>query len=178
LLQGTVDRIKAYFSNHPEVDMVYGDRVFMDADSRVRGVWRLLPHCGYLMSRWDYIPQESAFWRRDLMDRVGGVDVSLRFAMDYDLFVRMMERGNVRHVREYFAAFRTHEASKTQLLNATVGKDEVRQVRSRYGVRMRSWDRIIGGILRRMVERASAHAFDGASRQMLQASLDRSVAPV
>jgi glycosyltransferase involved in cell wall biosynthesis len=39
------------------------------------------------------IQQESTFWRRSLWDRAGGLDVSLKFAGDFDLWARFFKAG-------------------------------------------------------------------------------------
>lgn len=87
LLPGTLEFVQAYFSKHPSVDAFYSDRIFVSAEGEVIGCWRLPGHIRYLMERWDYIPQETCFWRRNLYEETSGVDTNLQFAMDYDLFI-------------------------------------------------------------------------------------------
>ncbi len=130
----------------------YSNRVFIDPDDHVTGVWRLPGHVSYLMRRWDYIPQETCFWRYDAMRQCGGIDSSLDFAMDFDLFVRLMERGALRRVEDYWAAFRVHSQSKTATLNNRVGKAEVSEIQSRYGIRHRFPDRALGALLREYIK--------------------------
>lgn len=144
LLPGAIDFVRAYFLEHPHVDAIYSHRVFIDADDHVTRFWILPPHLGYPMKRWDFIPQETCFWRRSLMDEVGGVDRSYDFALDYDLFVRMMTIGRFKRVHRYLAAFREHDGSKTSSLLQTVGNDEINRVRSRYGLQLTPIDRYIG----------------------------------
>lgn len=135
LLPGTLNYVADYFARHPEVDMIYGHRAVIDETGIVCGHWILPPHSSTLMRRWDLIPQETAFWRRDLFERKGNVDGRHRFAMDYDLFVRYMHGARVRRVDRFLAAFRVHAASKTTVELSTVGQEEIRAVRRRYGLR-------------------------------------------
>ncbi len=141
LLPGSLQRVVRYFKDHPGVDVVYGHRIFVDENDSFLKYWILPQHIDYLMKRWDYIPQECAFWRRSAMLAVGGIDPRWQFAMDYDFFVRLMQRGR-RFARwnVFLGAFRQHQASKTSSLMSTVGIEEVEKVRKRHGIRIRSLD--------------------------------------
>lgn len=46
------------------------------------------------------------------MDEVGGVNPDLNFAMDYDLFVKMMKKGRFVRLNRFFATFRVHAGQK------------------------------------------------------------------
>lgn len=114
LAPGALEFAARYFAAHPEVDCVYSHRVFITADNTVESYWILPPHCNWAMRRWDYIPQETCFWRRSLYEAVGGIDPSFQwFGLDYDLFVRFMERGRMRRVNRFLGAFRKHPESGT-----------------------------------------------------------------
>jgi glycosyltransferase involved in cell wall biosynthesis len=134
LLPGTLNFVAGYFGRHPDVDFIYGHRCIIDENGRVVGHWILPSHSSFLMSRWDLIPQETCFWRRQVFERAGNVDSGLRFAMDYDLFVRFMERGKGVRVNRFMASFRMHPASKTSTQLSTLGQEEILAVRARYGL--------------------------------------------
>lgn len=134
LLPGTLGFVAEYFRRHPSVDFIYGHRAMIDEANKVIGHWVLPPHSSFLMRRWDLIPQESCFWRRSLWERAGNVDPSFRFAMDYDLFVRMMAVGRFRRVDRFLAAFRIHQTAKTSTLLETVGAQEIGRVYGKYRI--------------------------------------------
>lgn len=134
LAPGALQFVAEYFRRNPEVDMVYSNRVFVDENNRVGSYWILPEHSDYLMMHWDLIPQETAFWRRSLMDRVGGVDPSYRFALDYDLFVRFMKQGRLARAKRFLGAFRLHGDSKTQSQINTIGAQEIYRVRTTHGI--------------------------------------------
>ena len=77
------------------------------------------------------------------MEEVGGIDTSYRFAIDYDLFVRMMNVGRFRRVHRYLATFREHSKSKTSTLIDSLGHEEVARVRKRYGLSLRKFDPLV-----------------------------------
>ncbi len=142
LAPGALEFVGRYFASHPRVDMIYSHRVFIADDNTVDSYWILPPHRDWLMKRWDYIPQETCFWRRRLYDKTGGINPSFQFALDYDLFVRFMENGRVQRVNRFLGAFRKHSASKTSGLIEGVTHPEVVRVRREHGIKLSDWHRL------------------------------------
>lgn len=70
----------------------------------------------------------SAFFRRELWEKVGGFDTSLRFVMDIDLWTRMARAGVKYEVVDFPVwGFRWHEGSLT-----AGGQHEAEHVRERF----------------------------------------------
>jgi hypothetical protein len=132
LMPGALAHVASYFAEHPEIDVVYGHRILIDVEDREIGRWVLPPHSDEVLSWADFVPQETLFWRRNLWDKVGGVDESFRFAMDWDLLLRFREAG-ARMVRlpHFLGAFRIHEAQKTSAVINEVGQIEMNRLRKR-----------------------------------------------
>ncbi len=61
----------------------------------------------------NFIPQPATFFRRDLLDEAGPLDETLRYAMDYDLWLRFARVADPVFVPRPLASFRWHGASKT-----------------------------------------------------------------
>jgi glycosyltransferase involved in cell wall biosynthesis len=59
----------------------------------------------------NFIPHPATFVRRDFMQRAGGFDAGLKYAMDYDLWLRLGRMGDPVQLDESLAAFREHEGS-------------------------------------------------------------------
>jgi GT2 family glycosyltransferase len=81
----------------------------------------------------DYIPQETLFWRRSIWDKAGGhIDESFRFAMDWDLLVRLRDAGaKFAHIPRFLGAFRVHEQQKTSAAMNEIGHQEMDRIRKR-----------------------------------------------
>lgn len=133
LLPGTLDYIANFFEMNPSIDVVYGNRIVINADGNDIGRWVLPPHSDRILSWIDYVPQETLFWRRNLWDRVGGnVDTSFQFAMDWDLLVRFRDCGaRFSHLPLYISAFRVHPAQKTFAQMDDIGIREMNIIRAR-----------------------------------------------
>lgn len=62
----------------------------------------------------DWLQQESTFWRADLWCRAGGsVAADLRYALDFDLWVRFWPHAGLVFVNAPLGAFRRHPDQKT-----------------------------------------------------------------
>lgn len=93
---GALRRAAEFLRVHPDVAMIYGDADFIDGAgvrigrcAHVEPMFRqrrLLHYC-------DFIVQPAAFFRRAAFDAVGGLDPSLNWAMDYDLWLRFAAAG-------------------------------------------------------------------------------------
>lgn len=61
--------------------------------------------------RTNFIPHPATFVRRDLFKHIGGFDTRLRYAMDYDLWLRLARRSEPVQLDEPLTAFREHQGS-------------------------------------------------------------------
>jgi glycosyltransferase involved in cell wall biosynthesis len=141
LAPGALEFVARFFREHPEVDMVYSHRVIVNDENIVTGHWVVPPHSDWFMQRWDYIPQETCFWRRSMYEKVGGIDASYKFALDFDLFVRFMRAGaKIHRADRFLGAFRVHDVSKTssQMEEGKV-HPEVLRVWTKYKVQLARW---------------------------------------
>jgi glycosyltransferase involved in cell wall biosynthesis len=124
--------VAGYFAAHPDVDVVYGHRILIDENSHEIGRWLLPPHDDDLLKLNDYVPQEALFWRRRIWDKVGGIDASFKFAMDWDLLLRFQAAGaKIVRVPYFLACFRIHAAQKTSAQMESVGQKEIDALRLR-----------------------------------------------
>jgi glycosyltransferase involved in cell wall biosynthesis len=129
LLPGALHAIARYFADHPDVDVVYGHRVVIDRHGDELGRWVLPPHDDETLRWQDYVPQETMFWRRRVWEKVGGIDASFRFALDWDLLLRFQAAGAKFHrLGRFLGAFRVHDTSKTMTVVETAGAREVAQL--------------------------------------------------
>jgi hypothetical protein len=68
------------------------------------------------------------------MDRVGGIDEALYYAMDYDLWLRLSSVSEPGFIDRYLASFRVHDRSKS-LTGARKQLSEACDVARRHGAR-------------------------------------------
>jgi glycosyltransferase involved in cell wall biosynthesis len=111
---GAVAEAVAFLRSQPEVGLVYGDANFIDGNGCVIGRFPAA-QTDYRRLRRGYvhIPQQASFWRADLWHKVGPLDPSFYFAMDYDLWVRLAAQAPVQYTPRLWANFRLHTQGKT-----------------------------------------------------------------
>jgi hypothetical protein len=133
LMPGALHYVGRYFREHPEVDVVYGQRILIDESDREIGRWILPRHDDAVLPWADYVPQETMFWRRRAWERSGArLDPSFQFALDWDLILRFREAGAVFHrVPRFLGAFRIHEEQKTSSIIGDRGMMEMGWLRER-----------------------------------------------
>jgi glycosyltransferase involved in cell wall biosynthesis len=115
LLSGSLNRIGELIQRYPDTDLFYGNQVEVDQVDRVtKRVYTIdFDLRDFLYEIHIIIHQQSAFWRTDLFRRLGGLN-DCAYAMDYDLFYRMIASG-IRWLRieDFLAAFRMYPDSLT-----------------------------------------------------------------
>lgn len=114
---GAIVRAVRALRSAPEVDLVYGSAVFVDEEGGHRG-----PYPGRPVARgwrrlefwkgWD-VPQPTVFFRRELVDVLGGLDERLHYGMDYEWIQRVLARRRVQCLPDTLAEYRMHSGSKT-----------------------------------------------------------------
>lgn len=144
LLPGALWCVADYFAQHPEVDVVYGNRLMIDEKDLEIGHWILPGHDSQVLSWADYVPQETLFWRRRIWERVGGqVDESFQFAMDWDLLIRFRDAGaRFAHIPRFMGGFRVHAHQKTSAAINEIGFKEMNRLRERVLGRVPSTEEI------------------------------------
>jgi len=111
---GAVSAAVTFLQENPQIGMVYGDVNFIDEYGHTIGRFHAA-QTDYRRLRQGYvhIPQQAAFFRADLWHKVGPLDPSFYFAMDYDLWVRIAAQTPIRYTPQVWANFRLHRDGKT-----------------------------------------------------------------
>lgn len=129
-LSGALDAARQQLTD--DLDMIFGDDFYIDQNNKILAYSRgWVPNLRAAMLYGGWTPlQDACFWRRSLYQNIGGIDRSLRFAADYDLFLRMALAGRTGYVPVSFSAFRRHDGQKS-ISGSVAYEDERRRVRAR-----------------------------------------------
>jgi glycosyltransferase involved in cell wall biosynthesis len=114
LLEGALDEARRLLAA-TGADLIYGDDFYIDEADRVilRSHGRVHSFRNMvLFGGWTPL-QDACFWRRECYEAVGGFDGRLKYAADYDFFLRMSAAGRCEYVPFVFSAFRKHEGQKS-----------------------------------------------------------------
>lgn len=136
LLPGCLSIVASKFPREKSTVALAGRIVFIGTDScplkvglpTKRRTWKN-------MLLWGHgLPQMATFWTREAYLHAGGLDTSLQFAFDYDLFVRLRQAGDIAIVDDYLAGFRLHESQKTFNAREVMRRDH-QVIYGKYGLR-------------------------------------------
>ncbi len=121
---GSLDSVAKYFSENPDCEFLNGGCRTIDESGSPspchdeNGVLHTERHLEILpedaFTHWTqrWFAQQSTFWKADLWKRCGGLDESLHFAMDYDLWQRFSGHAKLHVVRDVLASYRFHSDAK------------------------------------------------------------------
>lgn len=139
LAPGALGAILSIFEQFPDLGFVYGRANKIDAEGCVikEGCFvqfdrkRLLSHF--------FITQPACFFRRDAYLSVGGLDLALNYAMDWDLILNLSKSFEGRAVNHLIANLRIHGSTKTELGGYARSKEIARVGRRHGGFGNRNW---------------------------------------
>ncbi|MCL4486512.1 MAG: glycosyltransferase [Chloroflexi bacterium] len=113
---GALEQSAGHLVLHPRAAAVYGQAQFIDEASRVIGRYVTGQFNVAEFFFYDCIAQPATFFRRAAFNRVGGLNESLHFCLDYDLWLRMAVGGRFDYRPTNWAYYRTHPESKSSTL--------------------------------------------------------------
>jgi hypothetical protein len=110
---GAVSRAAAYLEAHAEVAMVYSDFDFIDR--RGRRIRRIIAR-DFSPDRLlfaNIVPQATMFFRRRLLQDVGGVSTDYDFVMDWEFVLRAARRHRIQRIPGVAGGFRLVAGTKS-----------------------------------------------------------------
>ena len=111
---GALTAVAAHFEAHPDCHALYGRAHHLHADGSILEEYPTEP--------WDYerlldtcfLCQPAVFWRREVTERFGVFDDALRYALDYEYWLRLGQEISFDYLDGHFlAGSRLHADTKT-----------------------------------------------------------------
>ena len=141
LLPGALQAVGEFFRDHPEIDMVYGDALWIDAQGNYIRPKKEMPWNRFVfLFDFNYIAQPSCFWRKRLHDKVGGLQESWNLNMDSDLWLRFAANTKPAYHPGYWSGIRDYPEQKTRALRPA-GQKEWNALIDREAPRLAQWPR-------------------------------------
>lgn len=118
-LPNTFNTVAEFFMRNEETQWLSGDYFIIDEkgkkiQSYIASYKKLLrrnPTFNKLAIA-NYVIQPSTFWRRSLLKNIGLFDESLYYCMDYDYWMRIIQKYPLHVLDNHFSLFRLHQQSK------------------------------------------------------------------
>lgn len=132
LLPGSLHTIAQAFESAPQTQIVTGFRKVYDANSRFQhNYFDCIPTDEILRIRCSVL-QETTYWRREVWEAVGPLDISFNYALDFEYWNRMLDAGyHFTLLPHYLGGFRTHPDSKGVTLEHVRGQELARLYQQR-----------------------------------------------
>lgn len=129
----TLIRVAELFQNNNDYDLVYANANLIDPNAKSLGLCIALPfnlkeHLAGVFA----IPQQSAFWKRNVYEKIGGFNKDNHTCMDGEFFARAYNLGfQFGYFDEIWASFRIHSDSKTGSKNSEL-VNEYHEMQKKY----------------------------------------------
>jgi glycosyltransferase involved in cell wall biosynthesis len=85
---GAIAKAVEFLMAHPGVDIVYSDLQVIDESSRPVGITKSQPFDLFLLPLKNYIKQPTIFMRRQVIEKLGGLNEDLHYVMDREFWLR------------------------------------------------------------------------------------------
>jgi glycosyltransferase involved in cell wall biosynthesis len=138
-LPGAVARTVEAFDRYREAAVIYGDAWHVDENGRAIARYPVEPFDSERLARRSIICQPAAFIRREAFAACGGLDARLRFAMDYDLWIRLARRHTMVKIDSFLAHSRLHAAAKTVGQTGDAMRETIEVLQRHYGYAPFNW---------------------------------------
>jgi len=116
-LPGAFLKIVNTFQKNPKANLVFGNIYFTDEKNNKIGEYRMTRRSfRHFIFEGMSLSQPATFWKKDIYNKVGGLDLNYKFCMDFDFFIRVAKRGRLICLHEYLANFRIHKEAKTSTM--------------------------------------------------------------
>ncbi|HEY9673860.1 MAG TPA: glycosyltransferase family 2 protein [Waterburya sp.] len=110
---GAFEAVRAVFESHPDVQVVYGDADHIDESDQVLDAYPTETWKYERLKTTCYLCQPSVFFRRQLIKELGSIDDSLRYCMDYELWLRFGQHYPFYYLHKKLAGSRLYSSNKT-----------------------------------------------------------------
>jgi glycosyltransferase involved in cell wall biosynthesis len=128
----TLREVAQTFAQDPRRQVVYGDSAWIDGEGDFIKWKKEIAFNRFIwMHDHNYLPQPSTFWRRDVYERVGGLDPQWNLAMDADLWIRFAEHAEPCHVPRWWSSMRYYPEQKNLRLREDSDREDA-MIRRRY----------------------------------------------
>jgi glycosyltransferase involved in cell wall biosynthesis len=134
-----VKQVVDHFQRNPDISLVHGQGFHMDTDGNRMNAYPSQPCDHRSLFENCYICQPTTFWRRDAFDAIGEFNTSLRYAMDYDYWIRLSKRFSMAYLNIHLANTRLHREAKTVQQRNQMHREILQVVKSHYGAVSDHW---------------------------------------
>ncbi len=132
-LPNGLSKMVDYLEQHPECVAVFGMGYFTDAFGEKIGEYPTEKFDCEQFARVCTICQPASLIRKSAWETVGGVDAKLQMCMDYDLWWKLSDIGQLGYLQQFVACSRDHDQTKTRTKMQQHYTEAIHIVKTYYG---------------------------------------------
>jgi len=138
---GAIKKIVDFFERFPYLEVVYGKGYHIDEKSNIINSYPVKPYKKPEdFFDFNIICQPAAFFRKEAFINVNGINESLYFTLDYDLWIRIAKKYSLRFINDYLANSRLHPDAKTMASALDRGLPEILDISNKhFGTVSNNW---------------------------------------
>ena len=129
-------KVAEFFVKNADSDMIFGDSHLINEKCEMIEICDVPKEFDIhrLITSDCFINQPSTFFKSVVIQDVGGLCESLEYSMDYDLWIRIGLKFNVKRINSFLSCFRQHPTAKTALKsNNPLQYHENMKIRKKHG---------------------------------------------
>lgn len=128
LCDGALLKVGGFFCSHPDIDVCYGDFIPINGNGKAITYGRCLHFSKWMLLSGMSLPQQTTFFRRDLIRKYGAIDETLHLSMDYELYLRFAFNDcNFKYIKGPLGKFRIYRTTKSNVSkkNGTFANEKI-----------------------------------------------------
>ena len=135
-MPGTFTQFYRLTKKYPQAQVIYGNKICIDqSDAIIRRQFYIRPNLFVYKNIGMTICNQSAFFKKKLINSYGVFDEKLHFAMDHEFFLRLIiNKVKMVHSRNLWGASRYHVSSKSCGDNDEKWDEEIKQIYNKFNV--------------------------------------------
>jgi glycosyltransferase involved in cell wall biosynthesis len=137
---GAISAAVAGLALAPQAAAIYGEGVWINERDEPLGPYpTVMPFDSSNLARECFLCQPAVFIRREALEAAGGLDPSLHYAFDYELWIRLSRVGPFATIPVRLAKSRMHGENKTLGARKQVFQENICILRRHYGYVPVNW---------------------------------------
>lgn len=138
-MENAVEKAVTYFRLHPITDLVYGEGYYIDKKGNRTERYRTEKYSRERLAQACIICQPTAFFKKQIIEKVNYLDKRYQLSMDYELWMRIAKVGKISYIPEYLANSRMYDENKTCSRRKEIYLETISAVKKHYGYVPISW---------------------------------------
>lgn len=111
LYKNTLIDVQKYFEKNPEINAVTGNCNYIDDQGRIMYPYYFKTTSKTFLTRYNYlfICQPATFWKKNIYEEIGGLNLNYSIVSDRDFFCRLVQRTKLYKMNKILCGFRVHD---------------------------------------------------------------------